>query len=281
VNWTINIERPPRNQAEDLNQAIDPKRTRTSINGTTRVSTESITDLPSVTLEPPKTYKSHLDLIVNKLQRLKISDMATFKLEYMQVLPDFTGDQATLAEFISISEHLITNFFDHDNPANFQNYILLRGIKSKVKGEAASAIASFEFTGWDALKQALLATYADKRDLETLTIELCNLRQGKMKPLEFYKKVQENLNLKISYIKTHYNSDSAALIAESHRLALRVFVKQLNNPLSEHLHIHTSPVGIYCFCVSFENSFLDSFFLIVCFPFGIQIPRAASFFGLN
>jgi len=113
--------------------------------------------------------------------------------------------------------------------------MLLRAIKSKVKGDAANAISSFEFTGWDSLKQALLATYADKRDLETLTIELCNLKQGKLKVLEFYNKIQENLNLKISCIKNHYNNDSTALIAESQRLALRVFIKHLNNPLSEYL----------------------------------------------
>jgi len=156
-------------------------------------------------------------------------------MEYLQIVPDFTGEQSTLSEFITISEQLIAQFYDCNKVNDFNNYILLRSIKNKIKGAAAVAISSYEVATWDDLKRALLATYGDKRDLQTLMIELCNLQQNKLKPLEFFTKVQENLNLQVSYIKNYHAEGSTYLIANSQKLALRVFLKHLNNPLSEYL----------------------------------------------
>lgn len=160
--------------------------------------------------------------------------MATFKLEYLQILPEFDGQRALLPEFIKISETLISTFYNSANPSDFTNILLVKAIKNKVKGEAATQIASFEINTWSELKTALLATYADKRDLPTLTIELCNSRQGKLKPLEFFAQVQENLNLQVAYIKTH-NKECSVLIDFAQNLALRVFLKNLNNPLGDYL----------------------------------------------
>ena len=160
--------------------------------------------------------------------------MTQFKLEYLQILPEFNGQRALLPEFIKISETLISTFYNTANVADFTNILLVKAIRNKVKGEAASQIASYEINTWAELKTALLATYADKRDLPTLTMELCNSRQGRLKPLEFYATVQENLNLQVSYIRTH-NKESSVLIEFAQKLALRVFLKNLNNPLGDYL----------------------------------------------
>jgi hypothetical protein len=117
-----------------------------------------------------------------------------FQKEYLQIIPEFRGQKGLLSEFITTSEQLITEFYNYDNPADFRNTFLIKSIKNKILGEAAEAISSYNITSWSDLKSALFATYEDKRDLQTLIIELCGLRQGKMKPIEFYGKVQENLN---------------------------------------------------------------------------------------
>jgi hypothetical protein len=151
--------------------------------------------------------------------------MAQFKLEYLQILPEeFTGQRALLPEFIKISETLISNFYNASNPSDFTNILLVKAIKNKVKSEAATQIASYEVNTWAESKTALLATYADKRDLPTLTMELCNSRRGKLKPLEFFSLRQENLNLQVAYIITHHK-DGATLIDFAQKLALGVWLK--------------------------------------------------------
>jgi hypothetical protein len=161
--------------------------------------------------------------------------MSQFKLEYVQILPEFDGQRSLLPEFIKTAETLIKHFYDHKDPNDFSNILLIKAIKNKVKGEAATHIASYEISNWADLKTALLATYADKRDLPTLNMELCELKQGKLKPLEFFSRVQDNLNLQVAYIKTHHGTDSAILINYSQKLALRVFLKNLNSPLGDYI----------------------------------------------
>lgn len=158
----------------------------------------------------------------------------SFQKEYLQIIPEFRGQKGLLSEFVATSEQLITEFYNYDNPGDFRNTFLIKSIKNKILGEAAEAISSYNITSWIDLKNALFATYEDKRDLQTLIIELCGLRQGKLKPIEFYAKIQENLNVQIAYIRMHHSS-SKDLINNSQKLALRIFLKHLNNPLGDYL----------------------------------------------
>src|ERR1700712_2701965 len=95
-----------------------------------------------------------LDNIVNNLN---IDNMPPheLKLEYLHILPEFHGEQALLSEFISTSEQLINRFYDNANLDNFQNVLLLKSIKNKIKGEAAVAISSYNINRWADLKTAL------------------------------------------------------------------------------------------------------------------------------
>lgn len=163
--------------------------------------------------------------------------MAEFKSEYLQIVPDFTGNQALLTEFITCSESILTQFYNQQNVNDFRNIFILKSIKNKIKGNAAQAIASYNISTWNDLKNALLATYSDKRDLQTLIIELCNLRQGSRKALDFFTEIQNNLNLQVSYINMHNNDAGviATLIENSQKLALRVFLKHLNGQLGDYL----------------------------------------------
>ncbi|KAL1124528.1 hypothetical protein AAG570_001154 [Ranatra chinensis] len=61
-------------------------------------------------------------------------------------------------------------------------------------------------------------------------------RQNKLKPLEFHRKIQENLNLQVQYIRTHSSiEDRKTLLEQSQCLALRVFLKYLNRPLGDYI----------------------------------------------
>jgi hypothetical protein len=61
------------------------------------------------------------------------------------------------------------------------------------------------------------------------------MKQGKLKPIEFYHTVVDNLNLQTSCRKMHHASDSNVLINNSKKLALRVFLKGLNGPVGDYL----------------------------------------------
>lgn len=160
-----------------------------------------------------------------------------FKVEYLNIVPEFQGDPALLTEFINSSEQLIQHFYDPQNANNFQNILLLKSIRNKIKGEAATNLAAYNISTWQELKDALLASYADKRDHQTLIMELCTLKQNNLKPIDFFSKIQSNLNLQTSYIKTHTNdvNEVTCLIEFSQKLALRVLLKNLNSPLNDYL----------------------------------------------
>lgn len=161
--------------------------------------------------------------------------MTPFKMEYLQIIPEFLGERAILTEFIAAGDQLIRRFYDKDNPENFDNILLLKAIKNKIKGEAANRLAAYETNTWNEIKAALLGIYSDKRDLQTLSIEMCSLRQGRLTPSEFYERIRENLNLQISWIKINQAQLSPGLMWHSRALALRIFLKNLNHPLGDYI----------------------------------------------
>lgn len=159
-----------------------------------------------------------------------------FKTEYLSIIPEFDGNPNLLNEFITSSELLISHFYDAENAGSFQNILLVKSVKNKIIGEAANNIASYSISSWQDLKEALLASYEDKRDHYSLILELCAMKQNNLKPLDFLNKIQNNLNLQTSYVKLHFAEDeSNILIAHSQKLALRVLLKNLNNPLGDYL----------------------------------------------
>ncbi|XP_072395211.1 uncharacterized protein [Diabrotica undecimpunctata] len=110
------------------------------------------------------------------------------KKEYLDMIPDFHGENTLLPGFVEICEKLI----------NKSKY-LISSILAKVKGEAAINISTCVVRTCQDLKDALLNTYADKRDIYTLSIEMSELKQNNETPFEFFNKVHL-LNLQISLV---------------------------------------------------------------------------------
>lgn len=158
-----------------------------------------------------------------------------FKTEYLQMVPEFNGNQGLLGEFLRLAGDLITQFCD-PNVDNFQNKFILNCLKNKIVGKAKDDISTYTITTWMDLRNALLATYADKRDLQSLTIELCELRQNKQSAIDFFNSIQKNLNLQIAYCNNHYaDNKKVILIENATELGLRIFLKYLNKPLGDYI----------------------------------------------
>ncbi|XP_072380658.1 uncharacterized protein [Diabrotica undecimpunctata] len=127
------------------------------------------------------------------------------KKEYLDMIPEFHGDVALLPRFIDICQKLVNKFYNITDPTDFQNEYLTSSILAKIKGDAAINISSCTIRTWENLKDALLNTYADKRDVYTLSIEITHLKQGNESPFEFLQKIQHLLNFQISLLQTGSN----------------------------------------------------------------------------
>lgn len=151
------------------------------------------------------------------------------------MVPEFNGNQGLLGDFLRLAGELISQFC---NPLvdDFQNKFILNCLKNKIVGKAKDDISTYTISTWVDLKNALLATYADKRDLQSLTIELCEARQNKMSAIEFFNSIQKNLNLQIAYCNNHYpDNKKVILIENATELGLRIFIKYLNKPLGDYI----------------------------------------------
>lgn len=154
------------------------------------------------------------------------------KSEYLNMIPEFNGEQQLLPRFIEICEKLVNKFYNAEDENDFQNEYLMSSILAKIKGKAAINISSSIIRTWDDLKLALLNTYSDKRDIYTLNLELAELRQNNDSPFEFFHKVQHLLNLQIAYLTTKIVATERDIIAQfCKNVAVRVFLRGLKEPL--------------------------------------------------
>lgn len=160
-------------------------------------------------------------------------NVPVLKKEFLDMIPEFNGEQTLLSRFIDICDKLVRKFFNTRDLDDFQNEYLLSSIRAKIKGEAAVNISSCQIRTWIDLKTALLNTYSDKRDWFTLNIELTELKQNYNENVfDFYNRIQKLLNLQVSYTTNHANANEASvLIGYFKKYALRILLRGLKEPI--------------------------------------------------
>ncbi|XP_024085864.1 uncharacterized protein LOC112128227 [Cimex lectularius] len=87
-------------------------------------------------------------------------------------------------------------------------------------------------SSWPEIKNALLTSYSDKRDIYTLVLELSELKQTNESPFQFLEKIQKLLNLQISYLNNVMPDDADTLGEFCRKLGLRILLKGLREPMS-------------------------------------------------
>lgn len=93
----------------------------------------------------------------------------------INTLPEYSPGE-NLPLFISKVDRLI-QITSSLSQSPLQNYIILQGIHSKIRGEAANFISYFNCETWDTTKQVLLSKYGDQRSEQVLLNELDSLSQ--------------------------------------------------------------------------------------------------------
>lgn len=183
----------------------------------------------------PSTDSQPINEILQRNLNSNISKMTqTFKAEYLNCLPEFDGNPNELNRYISISESLINNFYDHSNPNKFENTYLMNSIISKLKGNAKIVVSIQNTATWEDLKTVLTRNFADQRDECCLNRDLVMLRQlPNEKPQQFFDKCLNILNLLCSYVDIHESTTEAKNLKKNlyQDIALKTFMSGLREPL--------------------------------------------------
>lgn len=199
------------------------------------INSESSDNSDSDTDSDSNLNKTNLDIsnILISNNKFKMAPtIPELKDKYLDMIPDFYGDPALLPRFIEVSEKLVRKFYNTVDINDFQNEYLMSSILAKVKGEAAKNISSCTIRNWENLKAALLNTYADKRDIYTLSLEISALQQGNDSPFQFFNKIQQLLNLQITLLMTCSNENEQNVLGNYFRnQALRILLRGLKEPL--------------------------------------------------
>ncbi|CAH1977945.1 unnamed protein product [Acanthoscelides obtectus] len=99
---------------------------------------------------------------------------------YIDTIPNFNGDNSTLAIFLEHCDHLINTYTNLNNSSDPLNGFLIRAIVSKLTGNALALVGSRpEIRNWKDLKILLRLSFGDQRNLGCLVQELIVMKPHK------------------------------------------------------------------------------------------------------
>lgn len=105
-------------------------------------------------------------------------------------IPNFSGNRKETLAWIEDTEQTLELFEDYEDDLPTYRQII-RVIKSKIVGEAREVlIASGNPKEWDEIKEVLLNSFGDKRDITSHIQSLFYIRQGKHSLNEYYHKMK-------------------------------------------------------------------------------------------
>ena len=154
---------------------------------------------------------------------------------HLNAIPNFDGDRATLAIFISACDRLLDTFTNRVNIADPNNEWLLRSILSKLEGRARILIGSREdATNWPRIKELLLQYFSDHRNEDCLVRDLMNLKpRPNEQPYQFGMRIQDVKSLLQTKIRLTVNDENERLMKNRiyDNLALQTYLHGLQGQL--------------------------------------------------
>ena len=157
--------------------------------------------------------------------------MAFTARDLTNFIPEFSGDQATLHDFIAACDHAI-DFMPDGNESHIPFLI-----KSKLIGEARQFISSRALNDWQDIKQLLLSHFGDTRDAESLLRELTNSFQKSTETPRSYVQRVQLLLTKIrncTALDESLNNDMKhAMNQRNEKIGLKTILSGLNDPIGQ------------------------------------------------
>lgn len=158
---------------------------------------------------------------------------------YLDAIPSYDGNQATLGIFISACESFLTSFYEEGN--DDQNAWLLRLIISKLTGRALTLIASREgLSDWTSYKGLLVSYFGDQRNTKCLVRDLLNLRMDKNEtPYQYGMRVQDVRSLILTKLKLEEPNAGVRLIKTQmyDEMALDTFLNTIPERISDKIRL--------------------------------------------
>lgn len=172
----------------------------------------------------------NFDLIVNNVENNLI--MANLPQAFhIQAIPNYDGDRATLAIFLSACDNLLNTFANRENLADPNNEWLLRTILSKLEGRARILVGSREdATNWPRIRTLLLQYFSDQRNEDCLVRDLMNSKpKPNESPYQFGTRIQDVKSLLQTKIRLTIAEENERLIKNRiyDNLALQTFLHGL------------------------------------------------------
>lgn len=163
---------------------------------------------------------------------MEVDAVNLFKIA-LTIVPTYDGNPNQLFRFITTSETVLTQFYNAEEPDNFQNQIVLQNILGKLRGRAEEVINIHGSATWASVKSVLLQHFSDQRDENALNRDLVNLRQENETPQQFYTRCMQLLNTIINYVSLHENDQNLQVGKRTFftAQALKTFLAGLKEPL--------------------------------------------------
>lgn len=154
---------------------------------------------------------------------------------HLNAIPNYDGDRATLAIFISACDRLLDTFTNRINIADPNNEWLLRSILSKLEGRARILIGSREdANNWPRIKELLLQYFSDHRNEDCLVRDLMNLKpRPNEQPYQFGMRIQDVKSLLQTKIRLTVEDENERLMKNRiyDNLALQTYLHGLQGQL--------------------------------------------------
>lgn len=151
-------------------------------------------------------------------------------------IPIFSGNRKEAAAWVQDAEQTLGLFDKYKHDICYGQ--IIRSIKNKVTGEAREIlIASGNPTTWEEIKEVLLTTYGDRRDITSHIQSLFYIRQGKKTLQEYYNKIRTiDTAIKSSAAgMDDYKAHTKVISSFVNLITLTRFVDGLNEEISMHV----------------------------------------------
>lgn len=174
-----------------------------------------------------ESVENLIDQLSNLNLKMTTPNLQLLKL-YVDTITPYDGNPHTLNIFLENIETLIREF--QTNDSQIRNFIF-RAIVSKLNGRALSLIgARTELNSWTEIKDALILSFGDQRNLDCLVQDLIILRPLKSEsPYDFGVRCQDARSLVISKLNssTMTQAEKLIYIKNYNDLALKTYIRGL------------------------------------------------------
>lgn len=151
-------------------------------------------------------------------------------------LATFSGNKKETHAWLEDAENTLALFNAYTNQPIYSQ--LVRAVKNKIIGDAKEIlIAAGNPNNWDQIKEIILNSYGDRRDLTSHIQSLFYINQGKRTLTEFYNQVKKiDTSIKATAaLMDDYKASTKAINSLISLMSLTRFVDGLNDELSMHV----------------------------------------------